>query len=242
MLEVGAGPGRFTTVLAELGARIVVTDFSPVQLELNRTHVGCAPAEDAVARRELLDVCDTSRYGDGELDVAVADGGPLSYAFEQTEDALRGLRRITGPNGVVVASVTSMLGSWRHLLCDVTTVAARIGEDANDAVLRTGDLRPPGLSTSANCSARARSRTLPRAAVSESWLLARATGRRSAISSRFTRSNPTPTGGDDSWTTRSPRAPSRARSTAAPTSCSPSDSARRTDVLTQGVARRLWPR
>ena len=144
MLEVGAGPGRFTTVLAELGARIVVTDFSPVQLELNRTHVGCAPAEDAVARRELLDVCDTSRYGDGELDVAVADGGPLSYAFEQTEDALRGLRRITGPNGVVVASVTSMLCSWRHLLCDVTTVAARIGEGANDAVLRTEDMRLTG--------------------------------------------------------------------------------------------------
>lgn len=144
VLEVGAGPGRFTTVLAELGARIVVTDFSPVQLELNRTHVGRTPAEDAVERRELLDVCDTSRFADGEFDVVVAYGGPLSYAFERTEDALRGMRRITGPYGVVVASVMSMLGSWRHLLADITEVAAEIGENANDAVLRTGDMRPTG--------------------------------------------------------------------------------------------------
>ena len=144
VLEVGAGPGRFTTVLAELGTRIVVTDFSPVQLELNRIHVGHTPAEDAVERRELLDVCDTSRFADGEFDAVVAYGGPLSYAFEQTEDALRGLRRITGPSGLVVASVMSMLGSWRHLLADITEVAADIGEDANDAVLRTGDMRPTG--------------------------------------------------------------------------------------------------
>jgi 2-polyprenyl-3-methyl-5-hydroxy-6-metoxy-1,4-benzoquinol methylase len=72
VLEVGAGPGRFTTVLADLGARIVATDFSPVQLELNRTHVGRTPAKDAVERRELLDVRDTSCFADGEFDVVLA--------------------------------------------------------------------------------------------------------------------------------------------------------------------------
>ena len=56
VLEVGAGPCRFTTVLADLGAQIVVTDFSPVQLELNRVYVGRTPAEEAVEARELLDV------------------------------------------------------------------------------------------------------------------------------------------------------------------------------------------
>jgi 2-polyprenyl-3-methyl-5-hydroxy-6-metoxy-1,4-benzoquinol methylase len=77
VLEVGAGPGRFTTVLAELGAQIVVTDFSPVQLELNRVHVGRTPAEEAVEARELLDVCDTSRYDDEELDVVLAPEAPV---------------------------------------------------------------------------------------------------------------------------------------------------------------------
>jgi SAM-dependent methyltransferase len=144
VLEVGAGPGRFTTVLADLGAQIVVTDFSPVQLELNRVYVGRTASEEAVEARELLDVCDTSRYDDGEFDVVLAYGGPLSYAFERTEEALRGLRRITTPDGVVVASVMSALGTWRHLLAGAVEVAAKVGEDANDAVLCTGDLRFAG--------------------------------------------------------------------------------------------------
>jgi 2-polyprenyl-3-methyl-5-hydroxy-6-metoxy-1,4-benzoquinol methylase len=35
VLEVGAGPGRFTIQLAQLGALVTVTDISPRQLELN---------------------------------------------------------------------------------------------------------------------------------------------------------------------------------------------------------------
>ena len=37
VLEVGAGPGRFTIELATIGATIVVGDVSEVQLELNRS-------------------------------------------------------------------------------------------------------------------------------------------------------------------------------------------------------------
>src|SRR5512143_176115 len=36
VLEVGAGPGRFTQMLAAMGCRIVVADISPGQLDLNR--------------------------------------------------------------------------------------------------------------------------------------------------------------------------------------------------------------
>ena len=141
VLEIGAGPGRFTAELAALGASVVVTDISPVQLDLNRKDVVGTDAEAAVVRRELLDVCDTSRYADGEFDAVVAFGGPLSYAFEETEAALRGLLRITRPGGVVVGSVMSMLGTWRYQLPGVVQVAAAAGEDANDLVLSTGDLR-----------------------------------------------------------------------------------------------------
>lgn len=141
VLEVGAGPGRFTTELAALGATVVVTDISPVQLDLNKRYVGSTDAEAAVERRELLDVCDVSRFADGEFDAVLAYGGPLSYAFEQTEAALRGLLRITTHGGVVVGSVMSMLGTWRYQLPGVVKVAAAFGEEANDRVLATGDLR-----------------------------------------------------------------------------------------------------
>jgi SAM-dependent methyltransferase len=141
VLEVGAGPGRFTLDLAVLGARIVVTDFSQVQLQLNAKHIGASTAETAVERRELLDVANTSRYADNYFDGVVAFGGPLSYAFDHVDEALAGLFRIVKPGGYVLASVMSLLGSWRHFLPGVVEEATMFGEDANDAVLRTGDLR-----------------------------------------------------------------------------------------------------
>lgn len=144
VLEVGAGPGRFTEVIASHEASIVVTDISPVQLDLNRQYLNDTPAEAAVERRELLDVCDTSRYADDEFDVVVAYGGPLSYAFEEEEEALAGLLRVTRPGGVVIASVMSMLGSWRYHFARVSTVAEQVGEEANDLVLASGDLRHIG--------------------------------------------------------------------------------------------------
>jgi SAM-dependent methyltransferase len=141
VLEVGAGPGRFTIELAALGATIAVTDFSPVQLELNRVHVSTSAAEGSVESRDLLDICDTSRYRDAEFDAVVAYGGPLSYAFEHAAAAFAGLLRITRPGGPVVASVMSTLGSWRYFLEGVLEDTKRSGEDANDRVLETGDLR-----------------------------------------------------------------------------------------------------
>src|SRR5215475_10390325 len=38
VLEVGAGAGRFTQILAELNTHIVVSDISSVQLNLNQQH------------------------------------------------------------------------------------------------------------------------------------------------------------------------------------------------------------
>jgi SAM-dependent methyltransferase len=141
VLEIGSGPGRFTFDLARLGATVEVTDFSQVQLDLHRRHVVGTEAEAAVASRSLLDICDTSRYDDESFDIVLAYGGPLSYAFEQTEDAFRGLLRITKPGGYVVASVMSWLGSWRHFLAAALEDAQAVGEDAFDLMLTTGDLR-----------------------------------------------------------------------------------------------------
>ncbi len=137
VLEVGAGPGRFTLELAALGARVVVTDVSEVQLGLNGARLKGTDAELRIERRELLDVCDTSRYADGEFDAVVAFGGPLSYAFERTEESMRGLLRVIRVEGIVVASVMSLLGSWRYFLRAITALS----DEANDKVLRTGDLR-----------------------------------------------------------------------------------------------------
>jgi SAM-dependent methyltransferase len=141
VLEIGAGPGRFTIEIAELGATVDVTDLSEVQLDLHRAHLEGTAAERAVTSRAIVDVCDTSQFDDGAFDAVVAFGGPLSYAFEEQRAALEGLLRITAPGGVVVASVMSLLGAWRYHLRAVVDDTDRAGEDANDLVLATGDLR-----------------------------------------------------------------------------------------------------
>jgi len=141
VLEVGAGPGRFTFDLARLGAVVDVTDFSEVQLDLHRRRLEGTDADAAVTSRSILDVCDTSRYDGAYFDVVLAYGGPLSYAFEHVEEALTGLLRITKPGGFVVASVMSWLGSWRHFLPSAVEDAKLVGDDAFDLMLTTGDLR-----------------------------------------------------------------------------------------------------
>ncbi len=134
-------PGRFTFELARLGATVEVTDFSPVQLELNRQHLEGTAADKSVASRSLLDICDTSHYADATFDVVLAYGGPLSYAFENGEEALTGMLRITKPGGFVVGSVMSWLGAWRHFLPAALVDAQVVGEEAFDLMLTTGDLR-----------------------------------------------------------------------------------------------------
>ncbi len=147
VLEVGAGPGRFTIELARLGASVVVTDLSPVQLELNDKYVTQAGLAAAVERREIADVCHLPPYEAGEFDAVLAFGGPLSYAFDRVEAAIDGLFRVVRPGGPLVASVMSTIGAYRQFLPGVVKIIETLGDDANDRVLSTGDLRetqPPG--------------------------------------------------------------------------------------------------
>jgi SAM-dependent methyltransferase len=148
VLEVGAGPGRFTIELARLGARITVTDISPVQLELNAHHVREAGCGDAVERRLVQDVREVSRFGNGKFDVIVAFGGPLSYVFDDAEDVFRQLVFVVRPAGVLLASVMSTVGSFRYFLPQALTEAETYGAELYDHVMATGDLRAiPGSHT-----------------------------------------------------------------------------------------------
>jgi SAM-dependent methyltransferase len=141
VLEVGAGPGRFTIELARLGASVTVTDFSPVQLELNERHVREHGYESAVERRVQLDVREVGRFGNGVFDAVVAFGGPLSYVFEDAEEAFHELVYVTRPEGYVLASVMSSVGSFRYFLPLALEEAERYGGEVYDRVLATGDLR-----------------------------------------------------------------------------------------------------
>lgn len=138
VLDVGAGPGRFTIELARLGAEIAVADLSPRQLELNREHVEAAGLEHRIVERELADVLDLSRWDDESFDATVCFGGPLSYVLDRAEQGLDELLRVTRAGGHVLLSVMSLVGTVVHFLPILLDLVRRDGAEKNEAILRTG--------------------------------------------------------------------------------------------------------
>ncbi len=140
VLEIGAGPGRFTIELARLGARITVGDISPKQLDLNRIKVGEAGVEEAVAERHVLDVVDLSRFSNEQFDAVVCYGGPVSYVFDRADDAIGEMLRVTKANRYVLLSVMSLLGTTRRFMPGVLETADQFGLDAIQRIIASGDL------------------------------------------------------------------------------------------------------
>jgi SAM-dependent methyltransferase len=145
VLEIGAGPGRFTIELARIGARVSVGDISPEQLRLNAEIVAAASVEDSVEERAVVDVVDLSRWPDGAFDATVCYGGPVSYVLDRADDAVAELLRVTRPGGVVLLSVMSRVGPFAHGLRVVVDLAREHGLEATDSVVHHGIL-PPELS------------------------------------------------------------------------------------------------
>lgn len=138
VLDVGAGPGRFTIELARLGAKVVVADLSPGQLELNRERVAAAGFDERIIDRAVADVLDLSRWHDASFDATVCFGGPLSYVLDRAEEGLAELVRVTKPGGHVLLSVMSLVGSVLHYLPLLLDLVRRDGIAKNEEIVRTG--------------------------------------------------------------------------------------------------------
>jgi SAM-dependent methyltransferase len=139
VLEIGAGPGRFTQHLAQITPRIVVADISPVQLELNRQNAPKLGFEPAVERWVECDICELGpHFEDGEFDAVVCYGGPLSYVFDRATTAVHELSRVTKPGGVLLFGVMSIWGTVHHLLPAVFEIDLGV----NREIIASGDLLP----------------------------------------------------------------------------------------------------
>ena len=141
VLEVGAGPGRFTIELARMGCRVVVSDISGVQLELNKRYVSDAGLSDRVDSWRRLDVRNLSELATASFDAVVAYGGPLSYVFEDAPQGLAECLRVVVPGGPVVASVMSLPGSARFFLASFPATIGSVGLETFDRFLEVGDQR-----------------------------------------------------------------------------------------------------
>src|SRR5690242_3313036 len=138
VLDVGAGPGRFTIELARIGADVAVADVSPGQLAINEQRVAEAGVEDRIVERVVADVLDLGNWPDGTFDATICFGGPLSYILDGAEPAMAELVRVTKPGGHVLVSVMSLVGTFTHFLPIVLDLVRRDGVPKNDEIVRTG--------------------------------------------------------------------------------------------------------
>ncbi|HET6400648.1 MAG TPA: class I SAM-dependent methyltransferase [Candidatus Kapabacteria bacterium] len=127
VLDIGAGPGRFTIELAKLGANIIVGDISKAQLELNARKVSEAGFESSVHERVQCDIVNLSMFADSSFDAVVAYGGPISYALDRANDAIGEMLRVTKAGGHVLLSVMSRLGALRHFFPQVLELVDSVG-------------------------------------------------------------------------------------------------------------------
>jgi ubiquinone/menaquinone biosynthesis C-methylase UbiE len=153
VLEIGAGPGRFTLELARLRASVTVTDVSPVQLELNRSRVGEAGLDVRIVERVLADVTHLDAFGDNTFDGTVALGGPLSYTLNRRHMAVAEMQRVTKPGGYILLSVMSRAGNFRRFL----SFAHQVFEGGDLGAIaamkesrQTGDVADPRIQTEGN--------------------------------------------------------------------------------------------
>ncbi len=138
VLEVGAGAGRFTHILASLGAKVLVVDVSPVQLDLNRKYARQLGFESAVQDWLQLAVCDMAVLDNASFDAVVCYGGPLSYVFERRDEAVREVLRVLKASGLALFSVMTLWGTVHEFLMGVLNVSPA----ENLVITQTGDLHP----------------------------------------------------------------------------------------------------
>jgi SAM-dependent methyltransferase len=138
VLEIGAGAGRFTQILARLGAQIVVADISSVQLELNKRFAAELGFQEAVIDWQQVDICDLSRFATDSFDYVVAYGGPFSYVLDKRDLALSECLRVLRAGGLLLFSVMSLWGSAHGRLDGVLSLPVSV----NQGITSTGDIIP----------------------------------------------------------------------------------------------------
>ncbi len=117
VLDLGGGPGRYTTWLARRGHHVTLADVSPELLSMARERIAEAGVGDRVESVVEADARDLSAWGDGAFG-AVVNLGPFYHLPDPPDRATAAveMRRVLGPGGVAFVALMPRLAFLRRTL------------------------------------------------------------------------------------------------------------------------------
>ena len=81
ILDAGGGPGRYALALCRLGYQVTLADLAPGCVEQARALAAQEPEEvrERLVECAVADICDLSRFAEGQFDATLCLGGPLIF-------------------------------------------------------------------------------------------------------------------------------------------------------------------
>ncbi|WP_373230744.1 class I SAM-dependent methyltransferase [Cohnella sp.] len=113
ILDIGAGPGKYSIALAKSGYQVTLADLTPRQVEIAKHKAKEAGMEKQFMGFHVADARELSRYADEQFDASLMLG-PL-YHLQTEEDRMKAVNeiwRVTKRGGLVFVAFMSRL---RHL-------------------------------------------------------------------------------------------------------------------------------
>lgn len=112
ILDLGGGTGIWTIPLAQMGHHIYLADISKGLLALAKEKLHRLGLTHRVTIIET-DACNLSMLSDNTFPLTLALGDPLSYSTDPVQ-ALREIRRVTLPGGILIGDVENRYGGIDH--------------------------------------------------------------------------------------------------------------------------------
>jgi ubiquinone/menaquinone biosynthesis C-methylase UbiE len=134
ILDAGGGTGIWAMEAAKLGFSVVLNDISEGMLSVARAKFANQVFHDRVTIQQG-DICSMPEFSDGQFDMVICQGDPLSYCKDH-KAAVSELSRVVHTGGIVIASVDNRLSvmNWLKQTDDPAVV---------DQLLQSGEIQVP---------------------------------------------------------------------------------------------------
>jgi ubiquinone/menaquinone biosynthesis C-methylase UbiE len=140
VLDAGSGPGRFAIFLAKMGCEVTLVDISEKMIAEAQRRLAEADLADRIAGAHCCDIVNMGFLPDESFDVVLCLGGALCYLRNRIQTALAEFLRVCKPDGLLLGSVMSRIGTLRTRLVYGWARGTDVDAEALRVLLETGDV------------------------------------------------------------------------------------------------------